>query len=446
MAPALLSTALREQHVVILGGAYAGLSTALNLLRICDGTIAQYGKGGRGGGRSGGRGGGRGGGGGGGRGGFGGQKMELPHAPRNMPKITILDPRDGFYHTVGTPMAHTSRDFIPKPWRTWEEIPELKRESVSILKGAAVKVDPEAKSLLYVSGESEGLQQKSLDYDYLVVATGLRRPWPTVPAATTKSEYSAQAQRYIDHLQQCKSIVVIGGGAVGIEMAAEIKHRHPTKEVTLVHSRSELLSSEPLPSEFREQVNRIVEGGGVTVILENRVINVTEESGPSKIVTLQNGHQIAADEVIWATSSAAPITEFLPKESLDERGFVETLPSTHFARNIPNSDSHFAVGDVIATPGIRLAAGAVRMGKIAAASIAHMIVAGESGHGLPDAQSMPQSKGPNSGIKLVIGASGAVYDGKTGDMMWGPEVKQRVFGDDMALHRALGSLGLPLDA
>ncbi|PYH94735.1 FAD/NAD(P)-binding domain-containing protein [Aspergillus ellipticus CBS 707.79] len=440
MSPTLLSTALREQHVVILGGAYAGLSTALNLLRICDGTISQYGKMGEGkpGKRDGrGRGGKR---------GLGRQKMELPRPPRLMPKITILDPRDGFYHLVGTPMAHTSRDFIPKAWRTWEEIPELKRQSVSVLKGAAVKVDPEAKSLLYVSDESEGLQQKSLDYDYLVVATGLRRPWPTVPVATTKSEYSAQAQRYIDHLQTCNSVAVIGGGAVGIEMAAEIKHRYPSKEVTLVHSRSELLSSEQLPSEFREQVNRLVQGGGVNVILENRVTSVTDESGPPKVVTLQNGRQIAADEVIWATSSAAPITEFLPKEALDDKGFVEIFPTTHVAGNIPNGDSHFAVGDVIATPGIRLAAGAIRMGKVAAASIAHMIVAGESGHKLLDGNtSMPQAPGPKSSLKLVIGASGAAYDSKTGDMMWGPEVKQRIFGDDMALHRALGALGLSLD-
>lgn len=109
-------------------------------------------------------------------------------------------------------MAHTSKDYISKPWRTWDEIPELKRGGVSIVKGTAVKADPETKSLLYLSSDSGELQQRSLDYDYLVVATGLRRSWPTIPTATNKAEYSSQAATYIEHMQTCNSIAVIGGG------------------------------------------------------------------------------------------------------------------------------------------------------------------------------------------------------------------------------------------
>ncbi|PYI09194.1 FAD/NAD(P)-binding domain-containing protein [Aspergillus sclerotiicarbonarius CBS 121057] len=439
MTPALVSTALRDKHVVILGGAYAGLSTALNLLRICDGTfnhsLKPGGRGGRGGllERR-------------GRGGFRGHSLPPPRAPRNKPRITILDPRDGFYHAVGTPMAHTSKDYISKPWRRWDQIPELKTGSVSVVRGKAIKADPEAKSLVYFSGESGELQQRSLDYDYLVVATGLRRSWPTVPMATTKAEYSAQAARYIHHLQSRTSIAVIGGGAVGIEMAAEIKHQYPLKDVTLIHSRSSLLSSEPVSIEFRDQVHKVVQSGGVNVLLNNRVLDVTADGNSPKTITLERGDSISADEVIWATSSAAPITDFLPTEALDEKGFVNVLPTTQFSSKIPNSTSHFAVGDVISTPGIRLAPGAIRMGKITATNIAQMLVACEdSTSDIPCVsieQAQAHAKPPKSNLKLVIGASGAAYDGNTGDMMWGPEVKESIFGDDMGLTRALGALGL----
>ncbi|PWY77320.1 FAD/NAD(P)-binding domain-containing protein [Aspergillus sclerotioniger CBS 115572] len=436
MTPPLVSRAFHDQHVVILGGAYAGLSTALNLLRICDGTfkhsLKRDGKGGlpeRHG-----------------RGGFRAQSLPPPRAPQNKPRITILDPRDGFYHAVETPMAHTSKGYISKPWRTWDEIPELKKGGVSVVKGTAVRADPGAKSLLYLSTDSEQPQQRSLDYDYLVVATGLRRSWPTVPTATNKAEYATQAARYIDYLQTCNSIVIIGGGAVGIEMAAEIKHSYPSKDVTLIHSRPSLLSSEPVSIEFRDQVYKVIQSGGVNVLLSNRVLEVTQDDNSPKTITLQNGPTISADEVIWATSSAAPITDFLPTEALDEKGFVKVLPTTQFSSNISNSTSHFAVGDVISTSGIRLAPGAIRMGKIAATNIAQMLVAKEdSDAGKPSfsiEQAQAHAKPPKANLKLVIGAFGAAYDSKTGDIMCGPEVKQRIFGDDMGLTRALGALGI----
>jgi len=47
-----------------------------------------------------------------------------------------------------------------------------------------------------------------------------------------------------------QGVVVIGGGAVGVEIATELKVVMPDLKVTLVHSRNRLLSSEPLPDEF----------------------------------------------------------------------------------------------------------------------------------------------------------------------------------------------------
>lgn len=110
-------------------------------------------------------------------------------------------------------------------------------------------------------------------------------------------------------------------------MAAEIKHRYPFKNVTLIHSRSSLLSSEPVSVDFRNQVHKVIQNGGVNVLLNNRVLDVTQDHNSSKTITLQNGDFLLADEVIWATSSAAPITNFLPTEALDEKGFINVLPT-----------------------------------------------------------------------------------------------------------------------
>lgn len=80
-------------------------------------------------------------------------------------------------------------------------------------------------------------------------------------------------------------------GAVGVEIAAELKLVVPQQEVTLIHSRSELLSSEPLPNEFKEQALLLLRETGVKVLLDHRVVNVTrvETSDGSPLLRVKAG-------------------------------------------------------------------------------------------------------------------------------------------------------------
>lgn len=42
-------------------------------------------------------------------------------------------------------------------------------------------------------------------------------------------------------VQKASSVILIGGGAVGVQMATDLKELYPEKEVTLVHSREHLM-------------------------------------------------------------------------------------------------------------------------------------------------------------------------------------------------------------
>lgn len=101
-------------------------------------------------------------------------------------------------------------------------------------------------------------------------------------------------------------ITLISPGAVGVETATEVKHTYPSLNVTLIHSRSELLSSEPLPDQFKEQVLHAVRETGVKVILNTRFD--LEEPG--------------SRYVIKAISRPVPSTSFLPGQVLDKEGYV----------------------------------------------------------------------------------------------------------------------------
>src|SRR3989344_2372833 len=63
--------------------------------------------------------------------------------------------------------------------------------------------------------------------------------------------------------------LVIGGGLVGIELAAEIACKFPKKEIILVHASSELI--ERNPQKARNYAKRLLEDKGVNIIFNERV-------------------------------------------------------------------------------------------------------------------------------------------------------------------------------
>lgn len=60
-------------------------------------------------------------------------------------------------------------------------------------------------------------------------------------------------QNYQNQVKKANSIVIIGGGAVGVQMACDLKEVYPQKEVTLIHSRERLM---PL---YHPQMNDIIQ-------------------------------------------------------------------------------------------------------------------------------------------------------------------------------------------
>lgn len=114
-------------------------------------------------------------------------------------------------------------------------------------------------------------------------------------------------------------------------MAAELKLVEPTQTVILVHSRAKLLSSEPLPDEFKDETLSLLKDTGTNVILGRRVIDSSpvhdDISAPITKLTLSDGSHIMAGHVISAISDSTPSRSYLPDKVLDARGYVKIGPS-----------------------------------------------------------------------------------------------------------------------
>jgi thioredoxin reductase len=110
-------------------------------------------------------------------------------------------------------------------------------------------------------------------------------------------------------------------------MAAELRVLHPQQKITLIHSRNRLLSSEPLPDDFAERALSLLQEAGVEVILGQRVIDTTAvDTEPENRVwnlTLSDGRQLKTGYVLSAISQSVPTSTYLPKEVLNEEGYIK---------------------------------------------------------------------------------------------------------------------------
>ncbi|KAF2715736.1 FAD/NAD(P)-binding domain-containing protein [Pleomassaria siparia CBS 279.74] len=400
-------------RVLIVGCAYGGISALVNLLDLSNGRARQSV--------------------------YPGPDFKGLKA-NNGVDITVIDERDGYFHSVGAPLAHVTQKHTKLMWKRFSHLNELRHPNLHFKHGSVKKIDPESKTAEWVDKSGKTQFQS---YDYVIMATGLRRHWPAVPKSGSYEEYLRQGHELIaritgvDPAPKDRKIVIIGAGAVGIEFAGEIKHYYPHISVTLVHSRNEVLSAEPLPAEVKAKVKTLLEEEGVQLVLENRA-SVEDLPDGKFEVTLANGTKLVADLVLDATKKGYPTTSSLPSQCLDDEREIKVNAHLAFKSDIPNAESHFGVGDAIAWSGIKRAGGAMVMGQVAAQNIyASMLNSEDAAHDIKKTE-LPEWPAV---IGIAVGKQCLTYDPKSG-MKFGVEVMKGYFQDDLGWKANLKYLEL----
>jgi NADH dehydrogenase FAD-containing subunit len=331
-------------------------------------------------------------------------------------------------------------------WRRFSHLNELKNPNLHFKHGSVKKVDPETKVAEWCDRNGKTQRQP---YDYLVMATGLKRHWPAVPKSGSYEEYLRDGKTFIEKItgsdptkHEGRRVVVIGAGAVGVEFAAEIKNYYPQIGVTLVHSRAEVLSSEPLPSDVKDRARILLEEEGVDLVLGSRA-SIAEQPNGQFTVTLANGETITADFVIDSTKKGFPTTDVLPDECLNEDKEIMVHQSLMFKDTIPNASFHYGVGDVIEWSGIKRAGSATVMGQAAAQNVYASILNAELSTSDSGAERYSLTELPawDAVIGLAVGKQCLTYDPNNG-IKYGVEVMQGYFGDDLGWAANLKYLGL----
>lgn len=109
---------------------------------------------------------------------------------------------------------------------------------------------------------------EEIDFAYAIIATGASQPFPGRLAATSTDEACSELKRVQKQVEASQKIAVVGAGAVGVEMATDVKDYYPSKDVTLLSSRDYLLAG--FGAKLRDNALEATKRLGVNVVLNAR--------------------------------------------------------------------------------------------------------------------------------------------------------------------------------
>ncbi|OBF39467.1 ferredoxin [Mycobacterium sp. ACS1612] len=286
----------------------------------------------------------------------------------------------------------------------WLRAPEvLAGQDITLITGERVeKVD------LYAGGPPGTARTASgrvLDFDRLALTVGARPRQLTVPGANLDGVTylrTADDATVLRALQSdAESVVVIGGGFIGLEAAAVA--RTQGKAVTVVEAADRLIGRAvaPVVSEFYRGAHI---GRGVDVRLGTKVISLGGKRNRVQVVTLADGSQIPADLVIVGIG-VEPCTELARQLGLASAGGIVV---DRFART--SNPTVVAAGDCTVQPHPLTGEGRVRLESVQnAISQAKTAAATLMGQRVPN-EAVPWFWSDQYDLKLQIAGLSAGHD------------------------------------
>ncbi len=231
-------------------------------------------------------------------------------------------------------------------------------------------------------------------------------------------------------VKSANEIVVIGGGAVGLEMAGEISTDYPKKSVTVVHFRDYHVEGDNLKPAFRDGVREQLEAKGVKLVLGEKVTNLDDipRDGSSKCTVKTNkGTEIEADLAIVCIgqpgSSSTKYSKSL-QSSLTERGHIRV--NEHL--QVEGLTDVFAIGDCCESGAAKLAYVAAYQGELVADNIWYSV----------EKKGLKSWKDPGVMMILPIGRNGGMF--QVGTWVFGSFLSKKIKSEHLFLKKYWGDM------
>ncbi|MEM7434954.1 MAG: FAD-dependent oxidoreductase [Myxococcota bacterium] len=219
-----------------------------------------------------------------------------------------------------------------------------KLDGVRVVQGRIEGLDPDRQRVrLRLPNGDEQVEA----YDAVVISSGVTNGFWRTDTVESEAGIEGTIRSTAKEIAQANSLAVIGGGATGVSVAANVKETYADKPVHLFYS-----ESQPLPGyhpKVRNRIEQHLRRVGVVLHPEHRAV-IPEGFACDRLTTdairWSTGQPpFEGSLTLWAVGQVRPNNGFVPADMLDERGFVRT--DEHL--RVPGYDNVFAVGDIAAS-------------------------------------------------------------------------------------------------
>lgn len=333
--------------------------------------------------------------------------------------VTLVEPRAGFLNVLGISRCSIDLEFAETQYIPFEKVVKFHKVISNNIDDPEILCDSKV-SVTFVHGQVNYLDEYKLEYelspgaemkpeqngiiefDYVIMASGRTRNWPTTPLAYTFDKYLDEMKVCVSKIDANKIITIIGAGAVGIEIAGDFKHYRPDKTIQLIHPYSDLPPEEALNPEFKRLALESLRNSGVEVMLNTRVkaaksIDYGTTEGDLETI---DGRVIKSDLNIWAIAhknNTCFLAKHLKDKFVTEHNNIKINEYLQLSSDGEVVKNFFALGDLVELPIVKSAGWAMYHGRQVANNLSSLLIEDKFVEPGPDPNSVPK------GMVLVAG-------------------------------------------
>ncbi|KAI2606322.1 FAD/NAD(P)-binding domain-containing protein [Hypoxylon fragiforme] len=263
--------------------------------------------------------------------------------PDSVYRVVVIEPHDHLHFTWVLPRfcvvgGHEHKAFIPYGGHLPAGAFEADGGKVAWIKDRVAAISRDS---VRVEGTDE-----EIPYAFLVVATGsgATDSLPSRVPADDMEQGVELLRAMQTRIRDANDLVVVGGGAAGVELATDAKSKYPEKRVVLVHSRDSVMHrfGPRLQSAALDGIKEL----GIELITGDRVVEEKQEEG---VVVLKSGKEIVCDYLVNCTGQRpdSKLIAQLSPAAISDSDHILTKPTLQIQdESLPNV---YACGDVSET-------------------------------------------------------------------------------------------------
>ncbi|EGG21756.1 putative apoptosis inducing factor [Cavenderia fasciculata] len=255
--------------------------------------------------------------------------------------VTLVEKRPFFFHNVAALRSAVEPELLKKVFLSYDSL--LKKGRV--IYQTATEIGPNRIAL--------GNGEEIVGFHYLVIATGTNNMTPfksPLELASVTPYYTSLKE----NIGRATKVLIVGGGAVGVELAGEIATDFKGKSITIVHNQERLVHPN-VGDKFNKQLGQKLKKMGITTMLSTSI------AIPDTVIAARNNQEtypynvelktydtdkgpVEADLVFWSIGNKTN-NEYLQTHfatQLDQAGRIKVNGSLQ----VEGHDNVFAIGDI----------------------------------------------------------------------------------------------------